>query len=177
MDTFQMLIDGEWLDSQSRQYIDVINPATEEAFARVPRSTEKEAESALKAAERAFPAWSSLSPFTRADYLWRASDILLERKEKLGRLMTQEQGKPLKEAVGEVEKAVEMLRYYAEEGKRAYGQIVANTDPHDQSLVIKQPVGVVAALSAWNYPIELTGWKAAAALAAGCTIVAKAACT
>jgi succinate-semialdehyde dehydrogenase / glutarate-semialdehyde dehydrogenase len=173
MDTFSMLIDGNWVESESRKYADVINPATEEAFARVPRATENEADRALKAAEKAFPAWSNLSPFTRADYLWRAGDILAGRKEKLGRLMTMEQGKPLKEAVGEVEKAVEMLRYYAEEGKRAYGQIVANTDPMDQSLVIKQPVGVVAALSAWNYPVELTGWKAAAALAAGCTIVAK----
>jgi succinate-semialdehyde dehydrogenase/glutarate-semialdehyde dehydrogenase len=173
MDMFPMLIDGSWVDSESREYADVINPATEEIFARVPRATQKETDRALKAAQRAFPAWSSLSPFARADYLWRASDILEARKEKLGRFMTQEQGKPLNEAVGEVEKAVEMLRYYAEEGKRAYGQIVANTGPNDQSLVIKQPVGVVAALSAWNYPIELTGWKAAAALAAGCTIVAK----
>ena len=168
-----MLIDGEWLDSQGRQYIDVINPATEEIFARVPQATASETDRALMAAERSFPAWSGLSPFVRAEYLWRASDILAQRKEKLGRLMTQEQGKPLNEAVGEVDKAVEMLRYYAEEGKRAYGQIIDNTDPNDQSLVIKQPVGVVAALSAWNYPIELTGWKAAAALAAGCTIVAK----
>ena len=173
MDTFQMLIDGEWLDSQSRQYIDVINPATEEIFARIPQATASETDRALMAAERSFPAWSGLSPFVRAEYLWRASDILDERKEKLGRLMTQEQGKPLNEAIGEVDKAVEMLRYYAEEGKRAYGQIIDNTDPNDQSLVIQQPVGVVAALSAWNYPIELTGWKAAAALAAGCTIVAK----
>jgi succinate-semialdehyde dehydrogenase/glutarate-semialdehyde dehydrogenase len=173
METFTMLIDGKWVDSESGGYIDVIDPATEEVFARVPRATEKEADSALQAAERAFPAWSRLSPFARADYLRRAGDILEARKEKLGRLMTQEQGKPLNEAIGEVEKAVEMLCYYAEEGKRAYGQIVANTDPNHQSLVIKQPVGVVAVLSAWNYPIELTGWKAAAALAAGCTIVAK----
>ena len=173
MDTFQMLIDGEWLDSQSCQYIDVINPATEEIFARVPQATASETDRALMAAERSFPVWSGLSPFVRAEYLWRASDILAQRKEKLGRLMTQEQGKPLNEAIGEVDKAVEMLRYYAEEGKRAYGQIIDNADPNDQSLVIKQPVGVVAALSAWNYPIELTGWKAAAALAAGCTIVAK----
>ena len=173
MDTFPMLIDGSWVDSESREYIDVINPATEEVFARVPRATEAEADRALKAAARAFPAWSGLSPFTRADYLRRSGAILERRKEKLGRLMTREQGKPLKEAIGEVEKAVEMLRYYAEEGQRAYGQIVSNTDPYDQSLVVKQPVGVVAALSAWNYPIELTGWKAAAALAAGCTIVAK----
>jgi len=173
MDTYPMLIDGSWGDSETGKYIEVVNPATEQPFARVPRANAKEAERALKAAQKAFPAWSNLSPFARAEYLRRAGDLLEDRKAKIGRLMTREQGKPLKEAVGEVEKAVEMLHYYAEEGKRAYGQIVANTDPCDQSLVIKQPVGVVAALSAWNYPIELTGWKAAAALAAGCTIVAK----
>jgi len=174
MDRFLMLINGEWMDSASRSYIEVVNPADEIAFAEVPRATEEEVNQALQAARAAFPAWARLSPFQRAEYLWRASDILNERTEKIGRLMTREQGKPLQEAIGEIAKGVEMLRYYAEEGKRAYGQIVANENALDQSLVIRQPVGVVAALSAWNYPVELTGWKAAAALAAGCTIVAKA---
>jgi succinate-semialdehyde dehydrogenase/glutarate-semialdehyde dehydrogenase len=173
MDTFLMLINGEWVDSESRSYIDVIDPATEETFARVPSATSAEVDQALQAAQRAFPNWGKLSPEQRGVFLWRASTILDGRKEKIGRLMTREQGKPLKEAVGEIEKAVEMLRYYAEEGKRAYGTIVANTDPSDQSFIVKQPVGVVAALSAWNYPVELIGWKAAAALAAGCTMVAK----
>ena len=173
MERFLMLIDGDWVDSESRDYIEVINPADEEVFAEVPCATENEVDQALNSARAAFPAWAGLSPFQRAEYLWRAADILKERKEKIGRLMTREQGKPLKEAIGEVEKGVEMLRYYAEEGKRAHGQIVANEDSRDQSLIIKQPIGVVAALSAWNYPVELTGWKAAAALAAGCTIVAK----
>ncbi|UCF94903.1 MAG: NAD-dependent succinate-semialdehyde dehydrogenase [Desulfobacterales bacterium] len=173
MADYLMLIDGEWVDAESREYIDVINPANEETFARVPRATATDVNRALEAAQRAFPAWARLSPARRADYLRRASAILEERKAHVGRLMTQEQGKPLKEAMGEVEKAAEMLQYYAEEGQRAYGTIIANPDPRDQSLVIKQPVGVVAALSPWNYPVELTGWKAAAALAAGCTIVAK----
>jgi succinate-semialdehyde dehydrogenase/glutarate-semialdehyde dehydrogenase len=173
METYLMLIDGQWVDSDSGKYIEVIDPATEGAFARVPAATREEVTRALDAAKRAFPQWSRLSPEQRAAYLWRASRILEERKEQVGRVLTQEQGKPLKEAVGEIEKAVEMLQYYAEEGKRAYGKVIANTDPLDQSLVIKQPVGVVAALSPWNYPVELTGWKAAAALAAGCTIVAK----
>jgi succinate-semialdehyde dehydrogenase/glutarate-semialdehyde dehydrogenase len=173
MESYWMLINGEWVDSESRTYIDVINPATEEPFARIPSATAKEVNKALEAAQSAFPKWSRLSPEQRGAFLWRASGILEERKDKIGRLMTQEQGKPLKEAVGETEKAVEMLRYYAEEGKRAYGEIISNTTPQDQSFVIKQPVGVVAALSPWNYPVELIGWKAAAALAAGCTIVAK----
>ena len=173
MESYKMLIDGQWVDSEIGESFDVINPATEEPFATVPRATKGQVQQALEAAERAFPQWSALSPEQRGAFLWKASHILDSRKEKIGALMTREQGKPLKEAVGEIEKAVEMLQYFAEEGKRAYGTIIANTDPMDQSLVVKQPVGVVAALSAWNYPVELTGWKAAASLAAGCTIVAK----
>jgi acyl-CoA reductase-like NAD-dependent aldehyde dehydrogenase len=84
MEYFSMLIDGEWLDSESRDYIDVLNPATEDVFARVPRATEREVDKALQAAKRAFPVWASLSPFQRAEYLWRASDILDERKEEIG---------------------------------------------------------------------------------------------
>ena len=173
MESYKMLIDGQWVDSEIGESFDVIDPATEEPFATVPRATKGQVQQALEAAERAFPQWSALSPERRGAFLWKASHILDSRKEKIGALMTREQGKPLKEAVGEIEKAVEMLQYFAEEGKRAYGTIIANTDPMDQSLVVKQPVGVVAALSAWNYPVELTGWKAAASLAAGCTIVAK----
>jgi succinate-semialdehyde dehydrogenase/glutarate-semialdehyde dehydrogenase len=173
MEDYLMLIDGQWVGSDSGEHIEVTNPATEEVFAKVPAATKNQVAQALKAARKAFPDWSGLSPEQRAGYLWKASHILESRKEKIANLMTREQGKPLKEAVGEIEKAVEMLQYYAEEGKRAYGKIIANTDPFDQSLVVKEPVGVVAALSPWNYPVELTGWKAAAALAAGCTIVAK----
>jgi succinate-semialdehyde dehydrogenase/glutarate-semialdehyde dehydrogenase len=168
-----MLIDGEWVGSSSGACIEVLNPATEEVFATVPVAAGDQVDRALEAAERAFPAWAGLSPEHRGAYLWRASHILEERKEDVGRVLTQEQGKPIKEAVGEIEKVVEMLRYYAEEGKRAYGRIIPNEDPRYQSLVVRQPVGVVAAISPWNYPVELTGWKAAAALAAGCTIVAK----
>ena len=173
MEAYKMLIDGQWVDSEAGETFEVINPATEEPFASVPRATKGQVQQALEAADRAFPQWSALSPEQRGAFLWKASHILASRKEMIGALMTREQGKPLKEAVGEIEKAVEMLQYFAEEGKRAYGTIIANTDPMDQSLVVKQPVGVVAALSAWNYPVELTGWKAAASLAAGCTIVAK----
>lgn len=173
MDTYKMLIDGQWVDGETGEAFEVINPATGEAFATVPLATKDQVEQALQAADQAFSSWSALSPEQRSVFLWKASHILASRKEAIGRLMTQEQGKPVKESVGEIEKAVEMLQYFAEEGKRAYGTIIANADPMDQSLVIKQPIGVVAALSAWNYPVELTGWKAAASLAAGCTIVAK----
>jgi succinate-semialdehyde dehydrogenase/glutarate-semialdehyde dehydrogenase len=173
VEDYRMLIDGEWVDSRSQMYIEVINPATEEAFARVPKATQEEVMQALKAAERAFPEWAKLSSEERGVYLWQASNIVEERKEEIGQLLTREQGKPLKEAMEEIQKAIDMLRYYAEEGKRVYGQIIPNKDPQFQSFVIRQPIGVVAAISPWNYPVELLGWKVAAALAGGCTIVAK----
>jgi len=173
LEDYRMLIDGQWVGSGSKGSIEVINPATEEAFARVPQATAEDVVQALEAADRAFSEWRRRSPEDRAAFLWRASGILEERREKIGRLLTQEQGKPLKESVEEVQKVVEMLRYYAEEGKRAYGRIIPNKDPKFQSLVVRQPIGVVAAISPWNYPVELIGWKAAAALAAGCTIVFK----
>jgi succinate-semialdehyde dehydrogenase/glutarate-semialdehyde dehydrogenase len=173
MEDYLMLIDGEWVDSKSGATIEVQDPARGEVFARVPRATEDEVIRALEAAQRAFPDWARLSPDQRGAYLWRASEILEERQKAISRLLTREQGKPLSEAIGEIEKVIEMLRYYAEEGKRAHGQTISNPDPSYQSVVVRQPIGVVAALSPWNYPVELTGWKAAAALAAGCTIVAK----
>ena len=120
MEDYLMLIDGEWVGSSSGEYIEVQDPATERFFARVPKATEEAVTRALEAAQRAFPAWARLSPDQRGAYLWQASDILEKRKEEVGRVLTQEQGKPLKEAVGEIEKVIEMLRYYAEEGKRAY---------------------------------------------------------
>ena len=96
MERFLMLIDGDWVDSESREYIEIVNPANEDVFAEVPRATENEVDQALKAARAAFPAWAGLSPFQRAEYLWQAADILNERKKTIGRLMTREQGKPLK---------------------------------------------------------------------------------
>lgn len=173
MEVYAMLIDGEWVESKSIKTIDVVNPATEEVFAKIQNASADDVIRALQAAERSFPQWAALSPFQRGEYLWKASRLLEERKEKIGQLMSKEQGKPVNEAIGEVEKTVEMLQFYAEEGKRAYGKIVPNPNNNDQSLIVKQPIGVVSAISPWNYPVELTGWKAAAALAAGCTVVAK----
>jgi acyl-CoA reductase-like NAD-dependent aldehyde dehydrogenase len=119
----------------------------------------------LEAAERAFPGWARLSADQRGAYLWRASNILEERKEKIGRLLTREQGKPPKEAGGN-EKAVEMSVTFLKE--RGPWQIILNQDPVCRALS-RQPVGVVAAISPWNYPVELTGWKATPFN--GCTIV------
>jgi succinate-semialdehyde dehydrogenase/glutarate-semialdehyde dehydrogenase len=169
----KMIIKGEWVDNQQGPYIDVENPATEEVFASVPVASEAHINAAVEAADRAFKGWSRLSPEERAAYLLKASDLVREREDELATMMTQEQGKPLNEARGEVRKGAEILQYYAEEGKRVYGRIIPGYDATTTSYVIYQPVGVSAAISPWNYPIELVGWKVGGALAAGCTVVLK----
>ncbi len=169
----KMLIDGQWSAGSTGQTFSVINPATEEIIAQVPKAAAADVEQAVAAAARAFPAWSRLSPAQRGTWLRRASDLIAERAAEIARLMTQEQGKPLKEAEGEVLKGAEILRYYAEEGERVYGRIIANAEPNVESRVIYQPMGVAAAISPWNYPIELVAWKIGGALASGCTIVCK----
>ena len=154
------LIGGEWTDGSSKNRLEVINPATGEVFATVPKAAKEDADAAVDAADRAFPAWAAYPPSKGARYLRSAAKIVLERCEEIGRLMTLEQGKPLAEAMGEVRKGAEILRYYAEEGERIYGRIIPNAEPFTESRVIYQPIGVAAAISPWNYPIELPGLEA-----------------
>ncbi len=168
-----MLINGEWVAATDGGVIDVINPATEEVFAQVPGATEQDTIRAIKAADDAFPGWAELAPAERGSYIRAASELVMQRNAEIGRTMTEEQGKPLLEAQGEVKKAAHILRYYAEEGERAYGRIVANSEADTESRVVYQPVGPAAAISPWNYPVELLAWKVGGALAAGCTIIAK----
>ncbi|MBN1299262.1 MAG: NAD-dependent succinate-semialdehyde dehydrogenase [Actinobacteria bacterium] len=168
-----MLIKGQWVEAESRDILEVVNPAYGEVFAEVPKAHKEDLDKAIDAAEAALPQWSALSPFKRGALLRKASDIVLQRTGEIARLMTLEQGKPLKEAAGEVEKGAKILRYYAEEGERIYGRIIANEEEDIESRVIYQPVGVAGAISPWNYPIELLAWKIGGALAAGCTIIAK----
>ena len=169
----KMLIGGKWVAAKNGGTISVVNPATEEVFATVPKAGREDVEEAVKAAGAAFNSWSTLTPFERGRYIRKASELVLREDEKIAVLMTMEQGKPLKEALGEVRKGAEILRYYAEEGERVYGRIIPNAESNMESRVIYQPVGVAAAISPWNYPIELLAWKVGGALAAGCTIVAK----
>lgn len=169
----QMLIGGQWVDALSNDKLVVINPAYDEIFAEVPKAHKEDVEKAINSADAAFEKWSSLSPFKRGAFLRKASDIVLERIAEIAKLMTQEQGKPYREAVGEVEKGAKILRYYAEEGERVYGRIIANEEEDIESRVIYQPIGVTGAISPWNYPIELLAWKIGGALASGCTIIAK----
>lgn len=171
--TYQMFIGGKWTSGTGTAVIEVSNPATNEIFATVPKATKEDIDNAVQAADQAFLKWSKLTVFQRGDYLRKASLIVLSRAEELAKLMTQEQGKPFKEALGEVKKGAEILRYYAEEGERVYGKIIPNAEPNTESRVIYQPMGVAVSISPWNYPIELIAWKVGGALAAGCTSICK----
>lgn len=154
--------------------ITVSNPADGEAFAAVPSASPEQVEHAVCAADGAFPGWSALSPFERSALLRRAAGNVRVDNRRIAALMTREQGKPFAEALGEVNKGADILQYYAEEGERVYGRIIPAPEGLDcRSEVIYQPIGVTAAISPWNYPVELLAWKIGAALAAGCTQVAK----
>ena len=169
----KLLIDGNWTDGSGDKRLEVRNPANGEIFATVPAADIIDIENAIEAADRAFRPWSHSTPFQRGGYLRIASELVLERAPEIARLMTREQGKPLAEALGEVRKGAEILRYYAEEGERICGRIIPNAEPNVESRVIYQPVGVAVGISPWNYPIELLAWKLGGALASGCTIVCK----
>jgi len=169
----KLLINGQWRDAADNQTFDVVDPRTAKPFAHVPKAAEQDVNDAVDAADAAFPDWGRRNVFERSAMLRRASGIVASRKEEIGRLMSREQGKPAAEAIGEVQKGADILRYYAEEGERVYGRIIANEDKDTTSMVIYQPIGPCAAISPWNYPIELLAWKVGAALVSGCTLVCK----
>jgi len=169
----QMLIDGQWTDASDNQFYDVIDPRHGKPFARVPFASSTDVDNAVNAADRAFKEWSRLGVFKRTAILREASRIVEHNKDEIGRLMSQEQGKPLPEATAEAKKGADILRYYAEEAERVYGRVIANEDADTFSTVIYQPIGPCAAISPWNYPIELLAWKSGAALSSGCTLVCK----
>ncbi|MGA2478129.1 MAG: NAD-dependent succinate-semialdehyde dehydrogenase [Spirochaetia bacterium] len=175
MSNNKMLIDGKWVGSGNGATIEIEDPATSEIFDTVPAASDADIDAAVAAADAAFPAWSRMTPEARGEYLHKGAALAVERADEIGRLMTREQGKPFNEARGEVLKGAEILRYYAEEGKRTYGRIVpcSGADATTTSFVTYEPVGVSAGISPWNYPIELVAWKVGGALAAGCTFVAK----
>lgn len=171
MKQWRMYINGEWVDTNEK--IDVLNPATKEVFASVPYGGAKEAEQAVDAAHEAFKTWSKKTAAERGTLLMKWYQLIDEAKEEIGELMTKEQGKPLKEAIGEVNYANSFISWYAEEGKRIYGETIPASNPKKRILVQKQPVGVMAAITPWNFPAAMITRKVAPALAAGCTAVIK----
>ncbi len=168
-----MYIGGEWVEASSKEYLGVKNPATEEVFAEVPSAGAEDVDQAVQAAHKAFKEWSETSLDERRSLFRRAADIVEKRAEEIAKHLTLEQGKPFKQAVNEVINAAYALKYFSEEIFRVYGQVIPLPDKGYDSIVIWQPVGVVASITPWNYPVQLLSWKVGAALAAGCTIVAK----
>jgi len=169
----QSFINGQWCDAVSGDTLKVVNPATNALIGYVPNMGQVETEMAIKSAEAALPAWRSLTAKERGAKLRRWFELLNENSDDLALLMTTEQGKPLAEAKGEVTYAASFIEWFAEEAKRIYGDTIPGHQGDKRLMVIKQPVGVTAAITPWNFPAAMITRKAAPALAAGCTMVVK----
>ncbi|WJD72295.1 NADP-dependent succinate-semialdehyde dehydrogenase [Pseudomonas asiatica] len=169
----QAHINGEWLDADSGQTIKVTNPATGEVIGTVPKMGTAETRRAIEAADKALPAWRALTAKERSAKLRRWFELMIENQDDLARLMTTEQGKPLAEAKGEIAYAASFIEWFAEEAKRVYGDTIPGHQPDKRLIVIKQPIGVTAAITPWNFPAAMITRKAGPALAAGCTMVLK----
>ncbi len=166
-----MYINGEWLTTGGT--FSVANPATGEIIGEVADGDQNHAKLAIGAAVAAFKGWSTTTAYARAEVLHKAYALMLERKQALAELMTREQGKPLKAALNEVQYAADFLRWFAEEAKRVYGETIPSARADQRFMVRYQAIGVVAAITPWNYPISMITRKVAPALASGCTIVLK----
>ncbi|MBM3747853.1 MAG: NAD-dependent succinate-semialdehyde dehydrogenase [Acidobacteria bacterium] len=175
MDTarLKLYINGEWREAASGATIEVCNPATREMVCRIPYGGAAEAASAVEAAAAAFPGWAGLSAWERSRRLRRVGDLIRERKEEYARWMTLEMGKPIVESRAEVNATADYFEWYSEEAKRVYGDIVPAHTTRKRHWVIRQPLGVAAAISPWNFPSVLPARKISAALAAGCTMVVR----
>lgn len=168
-----MFIDGAWCAAQGGRTFVVTNPATGESLGEVPDGGRTDAVRAIAAAEAAFPAWATRTAYERSAVLYKSWQLMMQRKEHLARTMTAEQGKPLRAALNEVQYGADFLLWYAEEAKRVYGETIPAPRPDQRFIVARQPVGVVAAITPWNYPVSMLTRKLAPALAAGCTVVVK----
>lgn len=169
----RMYIDGKWCDAESGGTLGVINPATEEVLSEVAYGGRKETKRALEAAHKAMPGWMKLTAWDRAKVLKKTAELMRERADAIARTLTQEQGKPLAEAKAEIMHSADTFEWFAEEGKRAYGRLIPPSVPGKRHVTVMHPVGVVGAISPWNFPVTLQARKIAPALAAGCTIVCK----
>ncbi len=169
----QAYINGQWLAAQSNATVPVSNPATGEEIGTIPNMGAAEATQAIEAAYTALQSWKALTAQNRADILLAWHKLVLDYTDELALIMTIEQGKPLAEAKGEVRYAASFIQWFAEEGKRIYGDVIPTVNNQQRFIISKKPVGVVAAITPWNFPIAMITRKAAPALAAGCTVVIK----
>ncbi|KID04129.2 NADP-dependent succinate-semialdehyde dehydrogenase [Hafnia alvei] len=169
----QAFIQGKWCDAESKKTIEVTNPANAQLLGTVPKMGANETRAAIEAANQALPAWRALTAKERATILRRWFDLMMANQDDLAKLMTLEQGKPLAEAKGEIAYAASFIEWFAEEGKRIYGDTIPGHQADKRLIVIKQPIGVTAAITPWNFPAAMITRKAGPALAAGCTMVLK----
>jgi succinate-semialdehyde dehydrogenase / glutarate-semialdehyde dehydrogenase len=168
-----MFIAGKWEEAAGGRRFEVTNPATGEVLAEVADGGREDAARAIDAAVDAFPGWAGATAYDRSRALYKAWQIMMERKEDLALTMTREQGKPIRAARNEVQYAADFLQWYAEEAKRVYGATIPSARADQRFIALRQPVGVVAAITPWNYPVSMITRKLAPALAAGCSFVLK----
>ncbi|MBV9252189.1 MAG: aldehyde dehydrogenase family protein, partial [Acetobacteraceae bacterium] len=169
-----LLIDGRWTPAVAGRTLEVLNPATGEPIGTVAHADRSDLDRALEAAEKGFRTWRKVSAFDRSKLMRKAANLLRERAESIAPLMTMEQGKPLVEAKGETLAGADVIDWFAEEARRTYGRVIPARAEGIYQLVIKEPVGPVAAFTPWNFPINQVVRKLSAALAAGCSIIVKA---
>ncbi len=170
---FGQFIDGKWQEAEKKETYEVINPATEEVIGKASKASSVDVDKALKSAEKGLNVWRNTAPWQRSYTIRKIADLMREKKDLLAKWLTLEVGKPLAEGVGEVGGAADIFEWNAEETKRIYGQTVESRFPDSRVHVYYQPVGVVAALVPWNFPIVLASRKISTALAAGCSVICK----
>ncbi|MGD0955312.1 MAG: NAD-dependent succinate-semialdehyde dehydrogenase [Candidatus Acidiferrales bacterium] len=168
-----LFIGGEWLSAAGRKSSSVINPATEETIGQVPHASKADLDRALAAAQEGFKTWRAIFPDERGRIMKRAADLLRSRKEEIARIATTESGKVIHETRVEVMMSANILEWYAEEGRRAYGRVLPQRTPGTRLAVVKEPVGPVAAFAPWNFPLGNPARKIGAALGAGCSVILK----
>jgi len=168
-----LFIDGAWLGPEGRRTQPVINPATEEVLGHLPHASAADLDSALQAAQRAWPEWRALLPVQRAKILRKAADLMRARAEEIAHIATLEMGKSIHETRIELQISAEVFDWYADEGRRAYGRVLPQRLPGQRMTIVKEPVGPVAAFAPWNFPLGNPARKIGAALAAGCTCILK----
>ncbi|WP_338616159.1 NAD-dependent succinate-semialdehyde dehydrogenase [Pigmentiphaga sp. CHJ604] len=168
-----LYIDGEFIQGGDRREQDVINPATQEVLGKLPHASRADLDRALAAAQRAFESWKKTSPLERSRILRKVAELARERAQDIGRNLTLDQGKPLAEAVAEIMTCSEHAEWHAEECRRIYGRVIPPRNPAVRQFVVREPVGVCAAFTPWNFPFNQAIRKVSAAVAAGCTIILK----
>jgi succinate-semialdehyde dehydrogenase/glutarate-semialdehyde dehydrogenase len=170
---FGQFIEGKWSPSENKETYEVINPATEEVLGHASKATPADVDRALKSAEKGLKVWRKTTPWDRSYILRKIADRMREKKDVLAKWMTLENGKPLAEGIGETNGAADIFEWNAEETKRIFGQTIESRFKDTRVHVYYQPVGVVAALSPWNFPLVLAARKISTALAAGCSVIIK----